>query len=125
MEQQMQYGDFLALCKGPVPVFVSSSLHIPANIRSKRIETHWGMGYFNRRRIIQDWFPAGEIFVFLGATCFSRGLAPGKVGEPPELLLLAPARTGGVEEVRFGIKEVMSLARQVSVDRFNTLREIV
>ncbi len=115
----MQREDFLALCKGPVDGgnFTWSN---PTGSGVGR--THDGMGGANQLRVLEDWFPAGEIFQFLGTTCFSRGPERDCRGMGhPRLRVTAPSPMGGMEDVFFSVKEALNIARQISVDRVNYL----
>lgn len=117
MNTLMQREDFLALCPGPAN---GGAARIPHGARP--IPTHRGMGNYNQLRILDDWFPAGEIFQFLGTTCFSRG--PERVSDGwgyPRLRVTAPSPKGGMEDVFFSVKEALNIARQISVDRVNFL----
>lgn len=126
MNTLMQREDFLALCPGPANGGVYISDRIPYGVRP--IPTHRGMSRANQMRVMGDWFPAGEIFQFLGTTCFSRG--PEQVGfgssrgagsHHPRLRVTAPSPKGGMEDVFFSVKEALNIARQISVDRVNFL----
>lgn len=122
----MQREDFLKLCRGPANGGVFC---YDVKGRSGIGRTHDGMGAVNQTRIMDDWFPAGEIFQFLGTTCFSRGVDRLNRREPyalqaPKLRVLAPAPGGGMEEVLFSVKEVLNIARQVSIDRVNYLNGV-
>ena len=122
MNTLMQREDFLALCPGPENggVFVYHNAHASGYGR-----THDGMGHSNQLRVLNDWFPAGEIFQFLGTTCFSRGPEIERTSGlgRPQLRVLAPSPKGGMEEVVFSVKEALNIARQVSVDRVNFLND--
>lgn len=118
MNTLMQREDFLALCPGPANggVFEWRS---QGRVGASR--THDGMGRENQMRVLEDWFPAGEIFQFLSTTCFSRG--PERAGDLgyPRLRVTAPSPEGGMEDVFFSVKEALNIARQISVDRVNFL----
>lgn len=117
---EMQREDFMKLCKGPAGGGVGERW-TPGGVYSYR--THDGMGRKNQFRVLNDWFPAGEIFQFLGATCFSRGVHMARE-RAPALCILAPSRTGGLEETFFSVKEALNIARQISVDRVNWLNRL-
>lgn len=124
MQQHMQTSDFLAMCKGPENggYFEYSNSHAKG-----RAPTHHGWGTVNVQRILLDWFPAGETFQFLGASCFSRGVVrPEMHGSRgwPVLLVLCKGPNGTLEERTFSAREVLSIARQISVDRCNALAEL-
>lgn len=125
MNTLMQREDFLALCPGPKD---GGTFKWDHPVGGKGIgRTHDGMGGANQMRVMEDWFPAGEIFQFLGTTCFSRG--PERAGvygrdlqpSSPRLRVTAPSPKGGMEDVFFSVKEALNIARQISVDRVNFL----
>lgn len=120
MNTLMQREDFLALCPGPAN---GGTFKWDHSIRGKGIgRTHDGMGGANQMRVIEDWFPAGEIFQFLGTTCFSRGPERSPEGFMySRLRVTAPSPKGGMEDVFFSVKEALNIARQISVDRVNFL----
>lgn len=120
----MQREDFLALCKGPKVVFAKfSQAKTPS-----RIPTHHSMNIANQIRVMEDWFPAGQMFEFLGTICFSKGVEVSKAEgcAPPRasLKVLAPAAAGGLEIVHFGVREALSIAKQISVDTINRLNGV-
>lgn len=127
MNTLMQREDFLALCPGPEN---GGAFKWDHPVGGKGIgRTHDGMGRANQMRVMEDWFPAGEIFQFLGTTCFSRGPEWGNnLGSSkgcgygyPRLRVTAPSPKGGMEDVFFSVKEALNIARQISVDRVNFL----
>lgn len=119
----MQREDFLAMCKGPKVVFAKfSQAKTPP-----RIPTHHSMNIANQIRILDDWFPAGQMFEFLGTICFSKGVEVSRTdGHFPRasLKVLAPAKDGGLEIVYFGVREALSIAKQISVDTINRLNGV-
>lgn len=122
MNTLMQREDFLALCPGPE----NGGVFVPAlaPYGARPIPTHCGMGEYNQMRVLDDWFPTGEIFQFLGTTCFSRGPERGRSESGwlrPQLRVTAPSPKGGMEDVFFSVKEALNIARQISVDRVNFL----
>lgn len=120
MNTLMQREDFLALCPGPAN---GGTFSYSNPLCSGTGRTHDGMGSENQMRVLEDWFPAGEIFQFLGTTCFSRGpeRGRGESGWFPKLRVTAPSPKGGMEDVFFSVKEALNIARQISVDRVNFL----
>lgn len=126
MNTLMQREDFLALCPGPEN---GGTYKWDNPTMGKGVgRTHDGMGRVNQMRVMEDWFPAGEIFQFLGTTCFSRGPEQGGFGSSkgagshcPRLRVTAPSPKGGMEDVFFSVKEALNIARQISVDRVNFL----
>lgn len=120
MNTLMQREDFLAMCPGPEN---GGTYQWDNPTTGKGVgRTHDGMGRANQMRVMGDWFPAGEIFQFLGTTCFSRG--PERVSDGwgcPRLRVTAPSPKGGMEDVFFSVKEALNIARQISVDRVNFL----
>lgn len=119
----MQREDFLAMCKGPKVVFAKfSQAKTPP-----RIPTHHSMNIANQIRILDDWFPAGQMFEFLGTICFSKGVEIDREAKPfprASLKVLAPAASGGLEIVYFGVREALSIAKQISVDTINRLNGV-
>lgn len=119
----MENADYLAFCKGPENggYFEYSNPHVKG-----RAPTHHGMGGANILRVIEDWFPVGEAFQFLGSSCFSRG----PVRDESQgfgwwmLSVLCKGPGGTLEERTFSVREVLSMAKQISVDRCNALAEL-
>lgn len=66
----MQREDFLNLCKLP------EMFYYPTNpyTKGKAYPTRSGMGSANLARVIQDWFPAGDIVSVEGSNFISRGV---------------------------------------------------
>ena len=119
MQQLMQTSDFLALCKGPEN---GGYFEYKNPYSSGRAPTHHGMGGVNQRRVIEDWFPVGETFHFLGSSCMSRGVLTKEPGRH-FLVVLTKGLGGVLVEQTFSTREVLSIARQISVDRCNALAE--
>lgn len=115
----MQREDFLKLCRGPADggVWVS-----PIAGGARPIATHSGFHYLNQSRILEDWFPAGHIFTFLGANCMSRGVV--KEGWNARLEVLALNPSGGYKTYSFSVREALSIAQQGCVDTINWLDEL-
>lgn len=65
----MQREDFLKLCKLP------EMFYYPTNpyAQGKAYPTRSGMGSANLARVIQDWFPSGDIIRIEGSNFISRG----------------------------------------------------
>lgn len=121
----MQREDFLALCKGPANGgFYTPSLARIATTPIIPIPTHHGMSASNQLRILNDWFPAGEIFTFLGVNCMSRGALPKDKGFGVLLEVLAHNPEGGYQMYKFSVREALSIAQQCSVDTINWLNEL-
>jgi hypothetical protein len=120
----MQREDFLALCKGPAPL--TRSIYGFGPGRTAAVQTHSGVGVSNQIRVMEDWFPNGQMFEFLNTVCFSKGvdIDQSKGFPVPRLKVLAPAASGGLEVVYFSVKEVLSIANQVSVDTLNRLNGV-
>lgn len=119
----MQREDFLALCKGPVNGGMYAYDIYRAGLRLEGVApTHCGMARANVTRVLEDWFPAGYIFTFLGANCMSRGV---KIGEMhPHLEVLAHNPAGGYKTYQFSVREALSIAQQGCVDTINWLNEL-
>jgi hypothetical protein len=115
----MQREDYLALCKGPAN---GGRFFYDGPSGKGWGQTHSGWGQANQRRILEDWFPTGHIFLFLNTTCFSRGTtrSNGELGTV-QLHVLAPAPEGGMQDVYFSVREALSIAKQISVDTINRL----
>jgi hypothetical protein len=131
----MQREDFLALTRGPMgydmngePGYYGNKTFIKQPYFKGVVPVIGSARYYNQCRILQDQFPAGTIFEFLGTTCFSRGIAqPNKRQEPSGsayLRVLAPAKEGGMEEVLFSVREALSIAKQISVDTINRMNGV-
>lgn len=118
----MQREDFLALCKGPVNggKYFYDTMVAGQNRKGFGL-THSGAGSANQLRVLNDWFPAGEIFTFLGVNCMSRGALPKENGFGVHLEVLAHNPDGGYQTYRFSVREALSIAQQCSVDTINWL----
>lgn len=117
----MQREDFLALCKGPAN---GGFYTPPARSCAKPIPTHCGMTISNQMRVLGDWFPAGQIFTFLGSNCMSRGALPKADGSGVLLEVLAHNPAGGYKTYQFSVREALSIAQQSCVDTINWLDEL-
>lgn len=125
----MQREDFLALTRGAAgfneqgePGYYGSKTFVRYAGFKGWVPLGSGMSKFEQRRILDDWFPAGEIFIFLNTTCFSRGVVSTDFGYT--LKVLAPSKSGGMEEVFFGVREALSIAKQISVDTINRMNGV-
>lgn len=119
MQALMKISDFRALCPKPHPV--------TAHVRGLAIPvvSFSGMGTANIRRVIEDWFPEGAEFEFLGMRCRSKGVFAGDgFGQGNCHLRVASYGVRGEVETHWSVRQVLSAARQISVDRCNALAEL-
>lgn len=140
MNNLMQREDFLALTRGAMgfnelrePGYYNSHTYLDTPHPSHRrwVPVCCSNTEYDQVRVLEDWFPEGTIFEFLGATCFSRGVerrgASNRDIRPFQVLLrvLAPSAKGGVEEIKFSVREALNIAQQISKDRVNFLNSNV
>jgi hypothetical protein len=136
MNNLMQREDFLALTRGAMgfneagePGYYGSQTFLDtASPKYRRwVPVCSSNTQYDQARVLEDWFPAGTIFEFLGTTCFSRGIERRGVydrdSQPSQVLLrvLAPSAKGGMEEICFTVREALNIAQQISKERVNFL----
>lgn len=100
----MQREDFLKLCKLPKMVYYPINAHYRGDTP---LPTRTGMGFANLARIIDDWFPQGEIVSLEGCNFISRGI---ERPDPPGLCRLSLLNPKTLQASSFSIFEALALA---------------
>lgn len=136
MNNLMQREDFLALTRGAMgfnelhePGYYGSQTYIdtPDPRRRRWVPVCGSNTQYDQARVLEDWFPEGTIFEFLGTTCFSRGVERRGLYDRDlqasyvALRVLAPSAKGGMEEIKFSVREALNIAQQISKERVNFL----
>lgn len=100
----MQREDFLKLCKLPKMVYYPINAHYRGDTA---LPTRNGMGFANVARVIDDWFPQGEIVTLEGRNFISRGI---ERPDPPGLCRLSLLNPQNLSNHSFSIFEALALA---------------